>query len=106
MALNQTWPGPVTGPNYHYHSGDNDMTINELYRKIQTIEGERNAKRGRARVRMINQVRTDSLESKIAHLESVGDYSGATAIRWVAREIGAPIDESLINLQVQVRKSY
>lgn len=82
------------------------MTTSELYREIQIIEDYRKALKGRARVRMINQVRTDSLESKIAHLESIGNHDGATAIRWVARDIGAPIDESLIDLQIKVRKSY
>ncbi len=82
------------------------MTTIDLYRKIQIVENYRNGLKGRARVRMINQVRTDSLESKIAHLESIGDHNGAAAIRWVARDIGAPIDESLINLQVKVRKTF
>lgn len=82
------------------------MTINELHRKIRILEEHRNALKGRARIRMINQVRTDSMESKIAHLESIGDHNGAAAIRWVARDIGAPIDESLIDLQVKVRKTF
>lgn len=82
------------------------MTNTELYQKISIIEDYRAGLKGRARTRMINQVRTDSLESKIAHLESLGDLAGAAAIRWVARDIGAPIDESLIDLQVKVRKSF
>lgn len=82
------------------------MTTNELHRKIRILEEHRNALKGRARIRMINQVRTDSLESKIAHLESIGDHNGAAAVRWLARDIGAPIDESLIGLQVKVRKTF
>lgn len=82
------------------------MTTTELYTKIRVIEDYRRGLKGRGRVRMINQVRTDSLESKIAHLESLGDHNGAAAIRWVARDIGAPIDESLIDLQVKVRKTF
>jgi len=82
------------------------MKTTELYQKIRIIEDYRSGLKGRARVRMINQVRTDSLESKIAHLESIGDHNGAAAIRWVARDIGAPIDESLIDLQVKVRKTF
>lgn len=82
------------------------MTNTDLYHKIQIIEDYRSGLKGRARVRMINQIRTDSLESKIAHLESIDDHNGAAAVRWVARDIGAPIDESLIDLQVKVRKSF
>lgn len=82
------------------------MTMTEMYQKIKVIEDYRSGLKGRARVRMINQVRTDSLESKIAHLESFGDHNGAAAVRWVARDIRAPIDESLIDLQVKVRKSF
>lgn len=82
------------------------MTTTEIYQKIRIIEDYRAGLKGRARTRMINQIRTDALESKIAHLESIGNHDGAAAVRWVARDIGAPIDESLIDLQVKVRKSF
>lgn len=46
-----------------------------------------------------NTVRTDYLERRIALALAVGNYGAAEELRTLARHIGAPIDEQLIEAQ-------
>jgi len=55
---------------------------------------------------MINQIRTDTLESKIAHYRALGNYDAANAIEALARQICAPIREHLIEKETEQRKKY
>lgn len=57
-----------------------------------------------ARKRQYNTVRTDTLESKIAHYTALRDYNAAEALRRLAREIGAPIDDHVIATDVAERR--
>lgn len=54
--------------------------------------------------RMINQVRTDTLEQKIAHYRALGNYDAAGAIEALARSIGAPIDMDAVLKDVEKRR--
>ncbi|MBN1975942.1 MAG: hypothetical protein JW918_00950 [Anaerolineae bacterium] len=56
-----------------------------------------------AKRRMINKVRTDTLEGKIAHYKALGNYDAAFAIEALARQIGAPIDAAAIDAQTKMR---
>ena len=51
----------------------------------------------------INQIRTDTLETKIAHYRAMGNYDAADAIESLARSIGAPIDMDAIAEEVKER---
>ena len=59
-----------------------------------------------ARRRMFNTVRTDYLESKIAHYQALRWYEWAEALRTLARDIGAPIDEDAIAEDARKRRIY
>jgi hypothetical protein len=55
---------------------------------------------------MYNTVRTDYLEGKIAHYEAMRWYDAAEALRSLARDIGAPIDEDTIAEDARKRRIY
>lgn len=57
-------------------------------------------------IRMINQVRTDTLESKIAHYRALGNYDAAAAIEALARQINAPIREQEIEKEAKKRRKF
>lgn len=57
-----------------------------------------------AKRRMINKVRTDMLEGKIAHYKALGNDDAAFAIEALARQIRAPIDAAAIDAQVKMRR--
>jgi hypothetical protein len=59
-----------------------------------------------ARKRMLNTIRTDYLESKIAHYDAMRWYDAAEALRSLAREIGAPIDDDAIAEDARKRRIY
>ena len=59
-----------------------------------------------AKRRMLNTVRTDYLESKIAHYHAMGWYEWANALKALARDIGAPIDEDVIAADARKRRIY
>ncbi len=61
-----------------------------------------------ARKRMYNTVRTDLLESKIAHYLARRNYEAAEAIRSLARNLSvqAPIDEQRIQQLAEERRKY
>jgi len=46
--------------------------------------------------RQYNTVRTDQFESLIGLYEAKGNYEAASALRGLARSVGAPIDEAVI----------
>jgi hypothetical protein len=46
---------------------------------------------------MYNAVRTDYLESKIAHYEAMRWYEYTEALRSLARDIGTPLDQNAIS---------
>jgi hypothetical protein len=56
------------------------------------------------RKRMYNTIRTDLLEDRVAHYESVGNWESARAILWLAESIGAPIDKEKIAQQANERR--
>ena len=58
------------------------------------------------RRRMLNTVRTDYLESKIAHYQAMRWYEQAEALRSLARDVGAPIDEDAISEDARKRRIY
>ena len=58
------------------------------------------------RRRMLNTVRTDYLESKIAHYEAMRWCEWAEAFRSLARDIGAPIDEEAIAESARKRRTF
>lgn len=49
-----------------------------------------------AQKRMMNVIRTDTIENKIAWYMATGDYNTAQTWRNVAKVCGAPISEELI----------
>jgi hypothetical protein len=55
---------------------------------------------------MLNTVRTDYLESKIAHYEAMRWHEWAEAFRSLSRDIGAPIDEETIAEDARKRRIY
>ena len=59
-----------------------------------------------ARRRILNTVRTDYLEGKIAHYEAMRWYEWAEAFRLLARDIGAPINEDAIAEDARKRRIY
>ena len=59
-----------------------------------------------ARRRMFTTVRTDFLEGKIAHYQAMRRYEWADALRALARDIGAPIDEPAIGEEARKRRTY
>ena len=59
-----------------------------------------------AKKRTYNTVRTDYLELKIAHFEALRWYEHAEALRMLARDIGAPIDEDAIAEDARKRRVY
>ena len=59
-----------------------------------------------ARRRMLNTVRTDYLENKIAHYHAMRWYERAEALRALARDIGAPIDEDAIAEDARKRRIF
>jgi hypothetical protein len=58
------------------------------------------------RKRMYNTVRTDYLESKIAHYEAMRWYEAAQALRTLARDVRAPIDEDAIAEDARKRRVF
>ena len=58
------------------------------------------------RRRMLNTVRTDYLESRIAHYHAMGWYEGADALKALARDISAPVDEDAIAEDARKRRIY
>lgn len=58
------------------------------------------------RKRTFNTVRTDYLELKIAHYDALGNFAVGRAIRTIAREIFAPIDEAQIGRLTAERRAY
>ena len=59
-----------------------------------------------ARRRMLNTVRTDYLESKIAHYQAMRWYEAADTLRRLAQDVGAPIDEDVIAEDARKRRIY
>ena len=59
-----------------------------------------------AQRRMINKVRTDFLEQKIAHYRATGAYDAAEAIEALARSICAPICEYTIVEEARQRRKF
>jgi hypothetical protein len=53
--------------------------------------------------RQYNTVRTDYLEINIAHYEALKWYQAADVLRWLARDIAAPIDEAVIKAEAKRR---
>ena len=53
--------------------------------------------------KMINRIRTDYLENKIAHYRARGWFEAEEALRKVARDINAPIDEDTIVAETKKR---
>ena len=51
-----------------------------------------------AKKRQQNIIRTDYLEAKIAYYWAVGKYSEEAALRKVASDVHAPINEKLISV--------
>jgi hypothetical protein len=58
------------------------------------------------RRRIYNTVRTDYLERKIAHYDAMRWYDSAEALRSLAHDIGAPIDEDAIAEDARKRRIY
>jgi len=58
------------------------------------------------RRRMINRIRTDSLELKIAHYRALGNYDAAAAIEALAHSISAPISEEEIAREAKARRRF
>lgn len=55
------------------------------------------------RKRMLNTVRTDTLEHRIAHYQALGNYDAAEAIRELSQGMAAPIDEDWIKESTEKR---
>lgn len=59
------------------------------------------------RKRQINKIRTDYLENRLAHYIALKNWEAAEAIRWIVRDIGAPIDDEWIKENaLERRKVY
>lgn len=56
------------------------------------------------RRRELNRVRTDKLEQMIVNYEFRGQHDAAAAIRRLAEEIGAPVDEKEISQRIEAYK--
>lgn len=58
-----------------------------------------------ARRRVYNTVRTDKLESEIAHYDAKGDFTAANALRRLAKSVGAPLDHEWIGRETAKRRA-
>ena len=52
---------------------------------------------GEPKRKILNTVRTDTLEGRIALYEAQRRYDASEALRWLAQSIGAPISEAMIS---------
>lgn len=56
--------------------------------------------------REINSIRTDYLETWIAHYWAIGDYDACEVLEKIARDIRAPIDEQKIEKDKKLREEF